>query len=101
MSIWGHKPALGPGAIDGQKTGKSPEVPKGPSAQAAVSRQEGRVRVCTCGGWVTGVCGGPDGEAKRKDVESRGSGNQFSEPGCGALRSQGDSQMRWRCPSQR
>ena len=78
-----------------QKMGRSPEVPKGPSAQAAVSRQEGR------DGGTTGVTGSADGEVRMRDVKPRWSGNQSTEPGYGGLRSEDDSQVKRGCPPQR
>lgn len=78
-----------------QKMGSSPEVPKGPSAQAAVSRQEGR------DGGTTGVMGSADGEVRMRDVKPRWSDNQSTEPGYGGLRSEDDSQVQRGCPPQR
>lgn len=60
--------------------GRSPEVPKGPLAQPAVSWQEGRDR------GLTGMCGSADRKAGVKDVRPRGLGNQSREPGYGGPR---------------
>lgn len=44
---------------------------------------------------MTLVCGSADAETGTKDVDSRGSGKQFREPGYGSLGSRDDSQEKW------